>query len=784
MRSRMIAFISGVIVFWLTPDYLQLPVPLNAIQLSVALTIFIVLIQSCKSSRRSFGILSFLFLIGFSLAQHQHQILQGQQLLLPSHQQTVTITGKISNTPIVYDNLISFQFQLESIDGQQLTGFWNSSVQLNWYSPKKSPGHGEYWEFQVRLKPLHGYSNPYGFDYERWGWANKIIARGYIDSKKEQRLIQTSTDRVIQWRTNLSMAIKNSQLPNTALIQSLITGDKKQMSKIERDSFQNSGLAHLLAISGLHIGMVALMSFFFLSRAWKLSSWLCLKIPAMDIAIIGTVIISTTYAVVSGWGIPVQRALLMLVLFSVNHLLRIRWQLFDILLFALCILTALNPVSILSTSSWLSFGAVFIIVGLLRYNRSSKPETQKTQLKSWIIFSILLWLGMMPLTMIVFGKIPMLGFIANLLAIPLMTYFIMPLLLIGALLFLIDDSVAIALWTIADYGLSVVYSISEVLAVASWQVSHQQTQGLLLSILIFLWFLPRALIDIKTAISATIIISCLVFFSTEVLQKPGAKLIVFDVGQGLAALWIEQDSDQMLTYVLIDAAYGNVSYQIAGTTWGPYFKGEGIETIDALLISHADNDHSGGVDYFSKKFKTKSAISGQQFDTKLNFLSCHQNYDVIINSTRIQSIKVYSEQELTFQKDNNKSCIFLLTYKGSRILLPGDIEASAEKRLVEQQLLAPVEVLVAPHHGSMTSSSSDFVKLTQPQFVLFSTGYLNRYKFPRNEISKRYLAQGSQLLNTAESGAIECEWNREGEFMGCYGHRKSEWGRWHWRQPE
>jgi len=262
--------------------------------------------------------------------------------------------------------------------------------------------------------------------------------------------------------------------------------------------------------------------------------------------------------------------------------------------------------------------------------------------------------------------------------------------------------------------------------------------------------------------------------------RNGARLMVFDVGQGLAVLWEDYSiADSEAVRVMFDTGYGNEFYQSAESTWLPFFKKHNISRINSLIVSHNDADHSGGLRTFKNNVSADSIYSGQPLVSNPNSQLCHQNKPLLFANTRLTFLSAFAEDALTIQKDNNQSCVVMIEYFGSKILLPGDIEVAAEKRLLNNELLVPVEVVVAPHHGSNTSSSQKFISAINPIYSLFSTGYLNRYKFPRTKVTERYQNLGAIMLNTAEHGAIECRWEQTGIFVGCFGLRDQDWGRWH-----
>jgi competence protein ComEC len=793
----MIAFILGVACFWIVPatwlSVLMTVAPVKFQSYSILIFIIVAICAALAHSKNKNHLLTFSCviscIIGFVLAMYQHDLLRTTQANLPAHTETVEITGTIQSKPILYPKFISFKIQLDSIEKNPLLHIWQPSVQLNWYTHnrkfKQNPKLGDRWLFNVRLKTLHGMRNPNSFDYERWGWSKRIIAKGYIDNRKQQKILLSKEDLIYQWRNKITVNIQTAMSENPGLAASLLVGDKSSLTATTKLQLQKSGLAHLLAISGLHIGMVAFIGFWFFKRLWKLSSRLCLLIPAVDMGMIFSVAVAFIYAVLSGFGIPAQRALLMLVIFSLIHLFRLQWKLLDILLLSLTILLLIDPITILDSGGWLSFGAVFIIAGLLRFQKQAvKPNNPNIflRVKNWVLFSGLLWLSLLPLSIIIFSKLALLGWLANIIAIPLMSFVIMPMLLTSAFVSLVCSDLAKIIMTFADSFLTIISYLSEYIAVAGKDIPHPKTHGFLLGFMLFIGFLPRSLIPKISVFMLAILFASFILLGLE-RPREGARLIVFDVGQGLAAIWEDYSAtkDREPIRILVDTGYGNAHYQSAKSTWLPYFKSRNIDSLTALIISHSDADHSGGFITVQDSLSVETVYSGQALGSQYKTTYCHQTEPLKFAHTTITFLDVYDANELSIQKDNNQSCVLLIDYRGSNILLPGDIEIAAEKRLLNKQLLKPVDVVIAPHHGSNTSSSWGFIKAIKPRFSLFSVGYLNRYKFPRNRVVNRYQLHGASLLNTAEVGAIECRWKQSGYFEGCFGLRESDWGRWRWQ---
>ncbi len=799
MRSWMIAFLTGSITFWLLPEFGVATRWRGFIYVSMALllsghAIFFYRANTREVARRGLlapakkHLIILAFIIGLVYPYLQYNLTRSQINLIPEYGQNLLVSGRIKTLRQTSDKFLSLTVSLDHMNHHPIGSIWRPQIKLNWYSPGQPPQPGERWQFVVRLKPIHGYANPHSFDYERWAWSNRIIANGYIiHSPRPVKLMYhfSFPERVIRyWQKKIKTTVNLSeQKHSNGVLNALLLGNKQQLSEPLYRSFQHSGLAHLFAISGLHIGMIAFFSIMLVQFLWKRSIVLCRFMPAQVAGLAAGLIAAFVYMELSGASVPTVRAFTMLGIFTLLKWSHLNWSLFQTLLTTALILVVLDPVIIISASAWLSFSAVLVIALLSGWQLSSSLW-QKILI--WGKLNLGIWLGMIPLSLLLFGGVAGFGFMANLIAIPMMTFWIMPTLLLGSMALLFNTDMALFIWQGTEMGIRMIIWLSHIFEKGYLPLPITPSLFYLLAILISGIIISRGLATRKLSLFVLVVVIInVLWLPNRMTGRRSARLITFDVGQGLAVLWEYPDAKGQTHRLMYDTAASNEDFIMGRTSWLPYFKEQGVDAIDTLVVSHKDNDHAGGLALFLKeiavdKLYTSFPVSDHPASR------CYSNLTVA-TSTDLTVHFLSPEKELYRYRDlatNNMSCVTEINWQKSTILLPGDIEAFIEKRLLDKQRLPIVDVLIAPHHGSLTSSTMDFVHQLNSRVVIFSTGYNNPFQFPRPMVVERYKSTGSRLYNTAMDGAISCQWDLQGHFAGCKTERENYWGKWHWMTPE
>jgi len=599
----------------------------------------------------------------------------------------------------------------------------------------------------VKLKRPHGLANPHGFDYEKWLFQQEIGASGYVRSSVDNRRISGATVwSIAAWRQQIKEYLERSlgtaqQMP---VIKALVLGDRSSMSAKQWLVFQRTGTSHLIAISGLHIGLVA--GLLFIVTRFITIRTVFINRYAIPLTLLFSFIAAVIYAALAGFSLPTQRALLMLSLVLIGVYWQRHYGAFHIISLALVGVLVYDPLAPMSAGFWLSFSAVTVILfaNMGRIHRS-KTLVQLVQVQAWVA------IGLLPLLVYLFQQVSLVAPLANALAVPWTSFIVVPLLLLAMLLGILNTRASIELLRLVDQLLEYQWQVLSYLAeldFASLSVSEVPIWvGAMAFIGSLLLLLPRGFIPKPVAF---------VFFiplfsppQQSSLQQTEFKLVLLDVGQGLAAVVHTAEH----TLLFDTGAKYNEKSDLASTVVIPYLKGESVERIDGLVISHGDNDHAGGAEMILSAFPVIQFYSGvpNQF-LDYSVTQCQQgiawNWDGV-------DFEFISPRRDSIFEGNNASCVLKVSSANGSLLLPADIEKDVERSLLRysaEKLVA--DVLIAPHHGSKTSSTEAFIAKVKPRYVLYPVGYRNKFGFPKGEVVFRYVEHGAVGFNTANHGAI------------------------------
>ena len=736
-----------------------------------------------------------LFLIGFVYSFFRAE----QQLALRLDDalagKNIVVSGQVSNIPVSSGKVQRFEFKVEShriLNGaEQSQAAFPKKIRLSWYYGRKVNA-GERWQFEVRLKPPHGFMNPGGFDYEAWLFQHGIQATGYVRksgfNKAELDVPASLTGAINFFRQSLSAQIdairertKTGDGEVFSLVKALAVGDKTSISSQQWRVLANTGTSHLMAISGLHIGLASLFAYVLIRRLVPV--FVMKHIPAQHVALIGGMLTASLYALVAGLSIPTQRAIIMLFVLSLMLLIRRNHRPLDALGFALLLVLLIDPVAVLSAGFWFSFSAVAVIFISL-----SRAQTQagfddsfwgrvKAVLKQWLRLQLLISLFLLPLSLFMFQQASLVSPLANLLLIPYVSFLVVPLVLLAIIFSLFWPALSAMLFTLAATLLDFIWPLLSYFAslpYALWVRGDVDVFKLLsATAAMLLIFYARQLSRQMTAFlfkrngqaaspyagALLRLLACLLF--VPLLMAGRAKfaagdfqLTMLDVGQGSAAVIQTQN------HVLVFDAGAKFSDRLnAGSgVVIPYLRSQGISGLDRLVISHGDADHIGGaqdvLDEYPDALLLGRDIDKLHADKKQPCLAGlnwrWDGVDFVFLSPESESL-----QPSRKAGRNNYSCVLRVSSSAGSVLFTGDIEKETEWQLLEKygDRLAS-DIFMVPHHGSKTSSSASFIQAVNPEISLISVGYKNRYRLPSSKVLARYTAAGRAFLQTSSSGAI------------------------------
>lgn len=737
-----VSFLLGVITILLLP-YAQ--AILIACVLTAVLVSLIVIFYWLRLSAKTLAILLIGFVAGFGYCFAYINHVKRHQLPIAFEGKTLRVMGKIIGVPQQHAQYTSFIFLINQLN-QQAT---HLRVKLNWYAKPLALTTGERWRLSVRLKRVHGMSNPGGFDYQQYLFSQRILAAGYVVANGDQRLLvkQNMAAFIDRLRgliaARMRLAMKDHSL--AAIPIALSVGVKDDVQPQQWQVFRATGTSHLMAISGLHIGLVAGMLFWLASFFWRFFPTFTNRMPAPHIGAIAALIGALIYSALAGFALPTQRALIMIAVFMFSFLLKRQTISFQSLCLALLLVLIIDPLAPLSAGFWLSFAAVAVIFYGVAGRLSARGLWWKWGRVQWVVS-----LGLIPIMLVLFQQASIIGLFANLIAIPWFSFLVVPLCLIGALASLFSLPVSAVILKLALWMLQPIWWLLEFLAslpVALWHQSINTNWLIICSVMTsILLLLPRGLPGRGIAV---IWILPVFLYQPNKLINGEFKLTVLDVGQGLAT--VIQTKHHVMVYDTGPKL--GPTFDMGESVVVPFLRYQRVKQLDMLMISHADNDHIGGAQSVLASYPAKFTLASlpktyQKFYYQPCVAGTHWRWDGV-------SFRVLYPALGQAYADNNSSCVLKVSNHQHSVLLTGDIEQKAEGwLLVHDPGELKTTILVVPHHGSKTSSTLAFLEKTQANFAIVSTGYLNRYRLPNQIVIKRYQRLGTTLFNTVNTGAL------------------------------
>lgn len=678
--------------------------------------------------------------------------LEGRDLLL---------RGTVVSLPEVDGHATRFVFQARERERQGAWDAFTPRLRLSWYdAPPLRADAG--WQIQVRLKRRHGFRNPGGFDYAGWLFQNGVAATGYVRaSAAVQAWPALDTQRAdLRLRAAVERRLQPllAQVREAGLLRALTLGAADGISAPAWEVYRATGTSHLVSISGLHIGLVAGLGFGCGRWLWSRSQRLTQRFAAPRAAAVVALCAASVYAALAGFSIPTQRAWIMAVAILTGTLLARPGGAVHSLALALVAVLIFDPFAVLSPGFWLSFVAVAII--FLQQTQQPTAQGWHAALRLLVRMQLALTLGLLPFTLLFFGQSGWVAPLANLFAVPWTSLLLVPLLFAALLCLYPLPWLAYWLFDLAGWTASVMLEVLAWLAALPGAVVGMPEPPLPVTLAAMaaalLWLLPRGLPH--RSLAGLLVLPLLSW--TPPRPAPGtAWFTLLDVGQGLAA--VVQTARHTLVYDT--GPRFSAEFDTGSAVVAPFLTAQGVQRVDLLLLSHGDNDHSGGAAALDRRLPVYRVLSSvpQQFTwRRANHCRAGQQWtwDGV-------TFRVLHPQTAVGATDNDASCVLQIrSAEGMRLLLPGDIEAAAERQLLAQYGSGlRSEILVAPHHGSRTSSTPEFIATVLPGYVLFPAGYRNRYGFPSPRILERYQAVGSTTLVTAATGAIRLHLGAPGE---------------------
>lgn len=612
---------------------------------------------------------------------------------------------------------------------------------LNLYqAPQMHPG--EVWRLRLKLRPPVGTRSPGAFDYARWLIANGYAGTGYVRAVVARLSESAGTaGQFSRWRsTTLDAAAEQlSDYRQQAVMRALLFADRRGMDNDLWRLFSSTGTSHLMAISGMHIGIV-------LAWGMLLGRGLSMMggggVRSLQLSAVMGLLAALGYAAMAGFSLPTQRALVMAAVLCFTVITarqQASWSAFCV---ALLLVLFIDPLSVHSAGLYLSFAAVAVLLLL--------AQDRRWRGRPWhlaVVAQITLILALAPiLTAWGFGISPV-ALPVNLLAIPLLALVIMPL-LFAAWLSSPVPVLSHGLFSAAD---AVLQGLTGGLRWAAELIPLWWPQGG--AIAVALGAAMAALLLLPPGIPGRLLcLPLLLLFAAYPATKPAAntaKVVVMDVGQGLSVM--VQTAEHTLLYDVgpdFDSGFNSADAVLL-----PFFRERGIASLDRLILSHGDRDHAGSTAALLAAFSVDEVLSGEaERHRRFEARDCHSQPPWQWDGVRFQFLNTGANAD---DNANNRSCVLRVSVAGSQLLIPGDIEAQIEARLLPQAESAPPVLLLAAHHGSRSSSSAAWINAWQPAQVVFTASQFNRYRHPHAAVVKRYEERGAQCWQTGLHGSLE-----------------------------
>jgi competence protein ComEC len=705
------------------------------------------------------------------------------------------VVGRVASMPLVDERSTRFVFDVDDCLDGAVDCPRGARIRLGWQSfdERSKPMRvepGERWRFTVRLKRVHALHNPDAFDAELRSLEEGIAANGSVRGARKGSVPNERLD-AIQWsvavaferarlrlRDAMRAALAGARPEAADVLVALVVGDQAAIGTRWWDAFNRTGIGHLMSISGLHITMLAGIA---VAAARRLlhtraaaASGLLLRWPARRIAWLFGVLVAFVYAGIAGWGIPAQRTCWMLAVAGVSLFTGRTRSISRVLALAAGVVTVFDPWAPLAAGFWLSFASVAAIAWCAAGGRArerSRALTRRRRIAAALAEAVRTqWaasLALVPLGALFFASVSLVGPLANAFAIPLVSALITPLAIGAAALLPWLPAAGEPMLAVAAKATAWLLDAIALLSASPWAIAVVASPSAI-ALLTCVAAVMVLLAPVRVAARELAFAGLLPMLGASTQAPPAGALrvVALDVGQGSA--------------VLVEAAGRCLLYD-AGPSWGgdsdagarvivPYLRSRGIDRVDAIVVSHLDSDHSGGL---------PSLLRGLRFDwiggslpadhaarnAGRPFVDCLRGHawrwgDVVFDVLHPGPEKPRGVRSPT----NASSCVLRISAPAATVLLAGDIEAGQERALVErfgaEGLRA--DLLLVPHHGSHSSSSAAFLAAVAPRHAIVQNGYRNRFRHPAERVLERYRAADIEILRSDRDGAITIEYARDG----------------------
>ena len=686
-------------------------------------------------------------LIGAAWAMLRADLALAQRLPSALEGEDFAVSGAIIGLPRVLDDSTHFDFAVKTAEHDGAPIALSGTLRLTWYTDAPVLAPCSHWNLRLRLKRPRGMIDPGAFDFERYALEQGITATGSVREDAANATTGADAICVDRLRERIGQDISRTLGPGPSadLLRALAFGDQHAMDEHEWAIARATGIPHLIAISGLHIALFASFGVMLVRLLWKLAPRLTLRWPAPLIEAVASLSFALTYATLAGFGLPTRRALVMIAALLIANFARRARAPVQGLALAVIALLAWNPLCVLSAGFWLSFVGVawlmFCLGGSLQRRHWWRELVTAQGVAS---------IGLLPLGIWFFGQSSLIGPIANLIAVPVICFLVLPLTVAASLIMLASPTLGAPLLQLAGWAMQGLWWLLEHIAAwpgALWFFPEPALWTLALAMLGALWLLlPRG---VPARALGIVLLLPLLWPARAPLAEGEFEVFMLDVGQGLAM--VVRTREHALVY---DAGARYPSgFDLGDAAVVPALHALGVGRLDRMILSHGDNDHAGGAASILAAYPSIPVESGEPERVHVVTSQCLAGETWIWNGV---VFRIVHPHEPLSTINNDRCCVLDVRTGENELVLSGDITASVEPEIAAALApAAPLLVLQVPHHGSKTSSSAGFLDALKPMFAIVSAGYRNHFNHPNPAVVARYEQHGVNLLNTVQSGFVD-----------------------------
>lgn len=649
------------------------------------------------------------------------------------------VEGRMASLPVRDHDSVGFVFEIErNLDANTFQG----RVRVAWFGAVQAPPACSRWQMLLRLKRPRGLANPGGPDAERMAVVRGIDAVGYVrDGPLNRNLGTMYCIDGAREAIGDKVAERLGSRHAARLVLALAVGDTRSLDEDDWHLARVTGTAHLVAISGLHTGMAALLAAWLAGLAWRAWPALGLCVPRQVAQAVGAVVLVLPYCMLAGSGLPAVRSTIMVCIVAIAHARRRHVAPSHVLAMALAAIVLVDPMAPLAAGFWLSFAGVALLVGMLGPGQRGA--------RAWFVqllrMQLLMTLALMPLSVAFFGQWSLVGMLANVVVAPFISIVVVPLILAGALLLHGAGMAATPVLQLAAVGMDATWWLLQAFARVPhgyWSLTGSNPALVVLGIAGALWCCaprgwPRRWLGVLP----------LAAVAWPPVDRPivgAAHAWVWDVGQGLSVL-VQTHSHS----ILVDAGPRSRSgYDLGAAVVVPALHASGVQTLDMLVLSHGDIDHAGGEASVATAYPAVRRISGEPRRTAPGGNPC------VESSWAWDGVRFDVWPASGSGPANDRSCVVLVSTDAGRLLLPGDAGKAVEGALANKVGAGPPMVLVAGHHGSASATSEAFLRALGPTHAIVSAGWRNRFGHPHRDVVARLQRHAMDISSTASDGAI------------------------------